>query len=630
MVWTGLAMNLISLNNVEFAVGGPPLLDGVDFSVELGERVAVVGRNGAGKSTLLRILQGVQLPDSGEIRRASDLRIAQLEQEIPEGGTGTVREVVSAGLGAVFEQLRAWHEATESGVGPDQLARMHDRIDAAGGWDAEHRIETLLDRLTLDPEARFEQLSGGLRRRVLLGRALAIEPELLLLDEPTNHLDIDAVEWLEEFLLGFRGAIVFITHDRRFLRRLATRIVEIDRGSLSSWPGDWDNYLRRRQERLHAEQREQQEFDRRLAEEEVWVRQGIKARRTRNEGRVRALEQMREERSERRELQGSVRMEVQDAGRSGRKVIEVEDLSFARGALCLVRDFSTTIFRGDRIGLIGPNGVGKTTLIRLLLGELEADAGAVRHGTRLEVEYFDQHRAALREDWTAAENVGEGREFVTIGGRDRHVLGYLQQFLFTPERARAPITRLSGGERNRLLLARVMARPSNLLVLDEPTNDLDAETLEVLEDMLIDYPGTLLLASHDREFLDRVVTESLVLLGDGRIERHLGGYSAWRRHLAEQASVPALPAATPVSTASREVRRGARLSYKYARELEQLPARVEALEARMAELAAQLNDPELYRRDADQAARITADVAELQRQIDTAYARWAELDAMSR
>jgi ATP-binding cassette subfamily F protein uup len=614
------------LNHVEFAVGGPALLDGVDFTVDSGERVAVVGRNGAGKSTLLRILQGVQIPDSGEIRRSSGLRIAQLEQEIPEGGAGTIREIVSAGLGAVFDQLRAWHEATDAGVGADQMARMHDRIEAAGGWDAERRIDTLLDRLKLEPEARFEQLSGGLRRRVLLGRALAIEPDLLLLDEPTNHLDIDAVEWLEEFLLGFRGAIVFITHDRRFLRRLATRIVEIDRGRLSSWPGDWDNYLRRREERLHAEQREQQEFDRRLAEEEVWIRQGIKARRTRNEGRVRALERMREERSERRELQGSVRIETQDAARSGRKVIEVENLNFSRGELCLVRDFSTTIFRGDRIGLIGPNGVGKTTLIRLLLGELVPDTGEARYGTRLEVEYFDQHRAALREDWTAAENVGEGREFVTIGGRDRHVLGYLQQFLFTPERARAPITRLSGGERNRLLLARVMARPSNLLVLDEPTNDLDSETLEVLEDMLLEYPGTLLLASHDREFLDRVVTESLVLLGDGRIERHLGGYSAWRRHRVEQAEtdVPQTPAAAPVP----EPRRSAKLSYKFVRELEQLPARVEALEARMAELSARLNDPALYRQPAEAIQQVNTEVAALQAEIDAAYRRWEELDAM--
>ena len=627
-------MTLISLNDVEFAVGGPPLLDHVDFSIESGERVAVVGRNGAGKSTLLRILQGTQLPDAGEIRRSSGLRIAQLEQEIPDGGAGTVREVVSAGLGSVFEQLRAWHAATDAGLGSDQLARMHDRIEAAGGWDAERRIETLLDRLKLDPEARFEQLSGGLRQRVLLGRALAVEPELLLLDEPTNHLDIDAVEWLEEFLLGFRGAIVFITHDRRFLRRLATRIVEIDRGQLTSWPGDWDNYLRRRKERLHAEQREQQEFDRRLAEEEVWIRQGVKARRTRNEGRVRALERMREERSERRELQGSVRIETQDAARSGRKVIEVDQLSFARGELCLVRDFSTTIFRGDRIGLIGPNGVGKTTLIRLLLGELAPDAGEVRHGTRLEVEYFDQHRAALREDWTAAENVGEGREFVTIGGRDRHVLGYLQQFLFTPERARAPITRLSGGERNRLLLARVMARPSNLLVLDEPTNDLDAETLEVLEEMLIDYPGTLLLASHDREFLDRVVTESLVLLGDGRIERHLGGYSAWRRQRDERAA-PELPAAAParesgsvVDAPKPEPRRNARLSYKFVRELEQLPAKVEALEARMAELSSRLNDPALYRQSVEEIQRVNTEVAEVQSEIDAAYRRWEELETM--
>jgi len=622
-------MSLLSLIDLEFSIGGPLLLDGVNFSVESGERVAVVGRNGAGKSTLLRLIDGSIEPDAGEVRYASGVRAARVAQEVPEAETGTVFEVIARGLGELGDWIREYHAAATGVFDADRLADLQHRIENAGGWDADRLIETVIEKLALDGEARFEQLSGGLKRRVLLGQALAGRPDLLLLDEPTNHLDIESIEWLEEFLADYPGAILFITHDRRFLKRLATRIVEIDRGELTSWPGDWNNYLRRKEERLHAEELARREFDRKLAQEEVWIRQGIKARRTRNEGRVRALEAMRRERALRREHEGQVRMEVADAGRSGKKVIEAEEISFAWDDEPVIRDFSTTIFRGDRIGLIGPNGSGKSTLLKLLLGELEPDAGEVRLGTRLEVAYFDQHRAVLRDDWTAAENVAEGREFVTLNGRDKHVIGYLQDFLFTPERARAPIAKLSGGERNRLLLARLFARPSNLLVMDEPTNDLDAETLELLEERLADYPGTLLLVSHDRDFLDNVVTASLILRGGGRVEEFVGGYSDWQRQAAsrskdDRSAQRAQPIAQPREAVPAKPRK---LSYKLARELESLPGHVEQLEARMQQLAALLNDADFYRKPADEIARVNAEVAELQKEIDQAYRRWESLES---
>ncbi|MFU8878417.1 MAG: ATP-binding cassette domain-containing protein, partial [Wenzhouxiangellaceae bacterium] len=604
-------MSLLSLIDLEFSIGGPLLLDGVNFSVESGERVAVVGRNGAGKSTLLRLIDGSVEPDAGEVRYASGVRAARVAQEVPEAETGTVFEVIARGLGELGDWIREYHAAATGEFDADRLADLQHRIENAGGWDADRLIETVIEKLALDGQARFEQLSGGLKRRVLLGQALAGRPDLLLLDEPTNHLDIESIEWLEEFLADYPGAILFITHDRRFLKRLATRIVEIDRGELTSWPGDWNNYLRRKEERLHAEELARREFDRKLAQEEVWIRQGIKARRTRNEGRVRALEAMRRERALRREHDGQVRMEVADAGRSGKKVIEAEEISFAWDDEPVIREFSTTIFRGDRIGLIGPNGSGKSTLLKLLLGELEPDAGEVRLGTRLEVAYFDQHRAVLRDDWTAAENVAEGREFVTLNGRDKHVIGYLQDFLFTPERARAPIAKLSGGERNRLLLARLFARPSNLLVMDEPTNDLDAETLELLEERLADYPGTLLLVSHDRDFLDNVVTASLILRGGGRVEEFVGGYSDWQRQAAsrskdDRSAQRAQPIAQPREVVPAKPRK---LSYKLARELESLPGHVEKLEARMQQLAATLNDADFYRKPAEEIARVNAEVA---------------------
>jgi ATP-binding cassette subfamily F protein uup len=632
-------MSLLTLIDLEFAVGGPPLLDRVNLSIERGERVAVVGRNGAGKTTLLKLIDGSVTPDGGEVRLQSGARVARLRQEVPDDLQGPVSDVIASGLGDVQDWLRDFDALAERGTDPDRLAALQAKIDAADGWTVGQRIEQVLDRLELDGSLLFETLSGGLKRRVLLGQALVTQPDVLLLDEPTNHLDIAAIEWLEGLLQDYPGALVFITHDRRFLRALASRIVEIDRGQLTSWPGDWENYLRRRDERQHAEELAHREFDRRLAEEETWIRQGIKARRTRNEGRVRALKRMRAERAARQEQQGQVQMEVAEAAKSGRKVIELEEITFAYGEAPLIDRFSTTIFRGDRIGLIGPNGSGKSTLLKLMLGELQPTIGEVRLGTRLEVVYFDQQRAALRDDWTASENVGDGRDFVTINGRDRHVIGYLGDFLFSPERARAPISRLSGGERNRLLLAKLFARPSNLLVMDEPTNDLDAETLELLEALLAEYPGTLLLVSHDRDFLDNVVTASLVLEGQGRVGEYVGGYTDWQRQIRSREAPPpdaepsrrsgteSTPKTEPSSSEKSTSAKPKKLSYKQQRELDALPARVEALELRMAELTERLNDPALYQESAEEIRRVNDEAAALQAEIDGAYEAWEALEA---
>ena len=623
-------MPLITLTNVDYSVGGPLLLEHVDLAIDPGERIALIGRNGAGKSTLLKLLAGELKPDDGQVRLEGGRRIARLEQEVPRGAEGDVFDVVAAGLGELGAQLAEYHHLVHAEhIDTDALAKVQAKIEAGHGWSLEQRVTETLERLGLDGDAEFARLSGGMKRRVLLARALVSAPDLLLLDEPTNHLDIAAIDWLEGFLKGWQGALVFVTHDRRFLRALATRIVEIDRGQVSSWPGDWHNYQRRREERLNAQAQENARFDKMLAQEETWIRQGIKARRTRDEGRVRRLEAMRSERAVRRDLGGNVRMDLAQAENSGKKVIQTHEMSFAHGEQCLVRDLSTTILRGDRIGLIGPNGSGKTTLLKLLLGELQPQHGEVRSGTQLQVAYFDQYRATLREDWNAMENVAEGRDFVEVGGRRKHVLGYLQDFLFTPERARAPIARLSGGERNRLLLAKLFAQPSNLLVMDEPTNDLDVETLELLEELLGEYPGTLLLVSHDRDFLDNVVTSTLVMEGNGRVGDYVGGYSDWLRQrpaavLASTATgKPAAWAATPAP--ATPVKR--KLSYKDARELEQLPARIEALESRLATMTAQSNEPAFYQRDSVTINAHNAALAAIQAQLDAAYARWAELDA---
>ncbi len=626
-------MSLITVNSVDYSVGGPLLLENVELSIEPGERIALIGRNGAGKSTLMRLLSGDIQPDDGEIRRASGRRIARLEQEVPRDASGSVFDVVAAGMGELGAWLAEYHHISHAEVfDGDALAEVQAKIEAANGWGADQSVVETLDRLGLDGDAEFSGLSGGMKRRVLLARSLVSAPDLLLLDEPTNHLDIEAIDWLEDFLKNsWKGALLFVTHDRRFLRALATRIVEIDRGKVTSWPGDWANYERRREERLNAEAQESARFDKMLAQEEVWIRQGIKARRTRDEGRVRRLEAMRLDRAKRRDAIGNVRMDLAQAESSGKKVIEAKNITFDFGGKALVKNVSTTIFRGDRIGLIGPNGSGKTTLLKLLLGELQPREGEVRGGSNLQIAYFDQYRDTLRDDWSALENVSEGREFVEVGGKQKHVIGYLQDFLFTPERARAPITRLSGGERNRLLLAKLFAQPSNLLVMDEPTNDLDVETLELLEEILGDYPGTLLLVSHDRDFIDNVVTSTLVMEGDGKVGEYVGGYSDWVRQrptdsvetASRSTSMPVSPIASAATTPSKPKRK---LAYKEARELEALPGLLETLDTRIAAMTAEMNDPAFYQRGADAIATHNVEMARLNVELEAAFARWAELE----
>src|SRR4249919_2061852 len=581
-------MSLINFQNVDFSVGGPRLLEQVSFSIEPNERVCIVGRNGAGKSTLLRLIAGEAKPDDGEIRSFGS-RIAGLSQEVPLALSGDVFDVVSMGLGELGAHLAEYHHILHHDpIDMDALGAVQAKIEAGHGWGLEQRVEQVIGKLDLPEDAEFSALSGGMKRRVLLAQALVAAPDLLLLDEPTNHLDIESIAWLEEFLKNFAGSVVFVTHDREFLRSLATRIIEVDRGQVTSWPGDYENYLRRREERLHAEAQASALFDKKLAQEEVWIRQGIKARRTRNEGRVTALKAMRRERAERREQSGNVKLAAAGADKSGKRVFEAKQVDFAFGDRVLVRDFSTVIQRGDKIGLIGPNGSGKTTLLKLLLGDLQPQSGEIRTGTNLEIAFFDQLRGALRDDWNALDNVSEGREFIEINGSRKHVMGYLQDFLFSPDRALAPITKLSGGERNRLLLAKLFAKPSNLLVMDEPTNDLDVETLELLEELLIDYPGTLILVSHDRAFLDNVVTSSLVMEGNGRVGDYIGGYTDWQRQRPAQPKPGnAAPRLTPevakqpvaVAEVAAAVATKRKLSFKDQRELESLPGRIESLES---------------------------------------------------
>ena len=630
-------MSLINLRDLDFSIGGPLLLDGINLSIEANERICVVGRNGAGKSTLMRLIAGELKADDGEVQVQGGVRVAMLTQEVPPDTQGSVFEVVASGLGELGSWIAEYHHLIqhfEIEGNAERLGDVQQKIEAAQGWTLEQRVETTIGKLDLPSDADFTALSGGMKRRVLLARALVAAPEVLLLDEPTNHLDIESIAWLEEFLKAYAGSLVFVTHDRSFLRAVATRIVEIDRGALTSWPGDYDNYLRRREERLHAQAQESARFDKLLAQEEVWIRQGIKARRVRDEGRVRRLETMRTERSKRREVSGTARMNLTDAVPSGKRVAELKDVDFAYSDKVIVAGLSTTIQRGDRVGLIGPNGVGKSTLIKLLLGELEPDAGEVKIGTQLEVAYFDQHRSQLRDDWNALDNVSEGREFVEVGGSRKHVMGYLQDFLFTPDRARAPITKLSGGERNRLLLAKLFAQPSNLLVMDEPTNDLDVETLELLEELLADYNGTLLIVSHDRAFLDNVVTSTLALEGNGVVREYVGGYSDWLRQrmtavstsTPERAEAIRVAAAAPVSTASTAAGKR-KLSYKDARELDQLPIRIEALEKRIAEITEQMSSADFYEQGSAAIATITAELGDRQRELQTVYQRWESLEA---
>ena len=610
-------MPLVSLDGVAIAYGHLPLLDDVSMRIDAGERIAIIGRNGAGKSTLLKVLSGEVVPDSGVVWRQPGARLARLEQDVPLSASRPVFDVVSDG--------HTHHTAED-----DQ-------------WRREHDVDLVLSRLQLDGTAIVDTLSGGWRRRVLLARALVGQPDLLLLDEPTNHLDIDAIAWLEDFLAAYRGAVVFVTHDRAFLQRLATRIVELDRGRLTSWPGDYRTYVRRKEEALAAEEAEYARFDRKLAEEERWIRQGIKARRTRNEGRVRALEAMRAERLARRTQMGSVRLQgaiaEAQAQPSGKLVFELIGVSKSYGDTAVVRDFSARIMRGDRIGLIGPNGVGKTTLLKMILGELPPDAGEVRRGANVDIAYYDQQREQLDPERTVFDTVGDGNDTVTIDGRSRHVHGYLRDFLFAPERAASPVKALSGGERNRLLLARLFTRPANVLVLDEPTNDLDIETLELLEEQLVEWPGTLLLVSHDRAFLDNVVTSTFVFEGDGRVQEYVGGYEDWVRQRVKPAeALPAAgggPAAPPRSSAEPNAGRGAaiavrKLSYKEQRELEALPARIDALEAEERELNARVAGPEFYKEGGTAIAAALARLEALAAELSAAYARWEDLDSLSK
>jgi ATP-binding cassette subfamily F protein uup len=602
---------LVSLDGIDVAYGHLPLLEQASLQIDARERIAVIGRNGSGKSTLLRVINGELAPDAGSVWRQPGLKTARLEQDVPLSSTRSVFDVVAEG--------HTHH------LGEDEI------------WLRDHHVDLVLSRLQLPADAVVDALSGGWRRRVLLARALVGQPDVLLLDEPTNHLDIDAIRWLEDFLAEYRGAVVFVTHDRAFLRRLATRIVELDRGALTSWPGDYQTYLRRKEESLAAETAARVRFDKRLAEEEAWLRQGIKARRTRNEGRVRALMAMRAERAARREQMGAVRLAVEQAETSGRMVFEAKHVSrsFGDPPRQIIRDFSCRIMRGDRIGLIGPNGVGKTTLLRILLGELQPDEGEIRHGSNVEVAYYDQQREQLDPDRTVFDTIGEGNDTVTANGRTRHVNAYLNDFLFSKERAQSPVRALSGGERNRLLLARLFTRPSNVLVLDEPTNDLDIETLELLEDELVSWPGTLILVSHDRAFLDNVVTSTFAFEGDGRVQECVGGYEDW---LAQRARVtpgaaPRAVEATPIrprAAAPPAAGKPRRLSYNEQREFAGLPDVIDGLEAEQRALAARIGSPEFYKESPDDIREALARADELAEEIRRAYARWDDLDRRQR
>ncbi|MES9857036.1 MAG: ATP-binding cassette domain-containing protein [Sedimenticola sp.] len=626
-------MALLTLRNLQLGFGGPLLLDGINLSVERGERICLLGRNGAGKSTLMKLIAGELQADDGEFSLRQGARVTRLTQEIPEGLAGSVFAVVAGGLGGLGDLISNYHHisvqlATDySDELLQQLSRVQHDLEAADGWQSEQQVETVISRLSLDPDIEFQALSGGLKRRVLLARALVQSPDLLLLDEPTNHLDIESIDWLEEFLLGYSGTLMFVTHDRMFLRKLATRILELDRGQVTDWPGDYENFLRRKAEMLNAEEKANARFDKKLAQEEVWIRQGIKARRTRNEGRVRALKALREERGARREQSGKVNMALQGAERSGKLVVEVEGVSYAWDKEPVVKELTATILRGDRIGIIGPNGAGKTTLLNLLLGKLEPDSGKIKQGTKREVAYFDQLRAVLDEEKTVQDNIAEGSDFVEIDGNSRHVISYLQDFLFAPDRVRQPVKALSGGERNRLLLARLFAKPANVLVMDEPTNDLDVETLELLEELLLNYQGTLLLVSHDRAFLNNVVTSTLVFEGGGQINEYVGGYDdwLWQRERVEKTKTEKRAAPKLDRSAAAKPKK---LSYKDQRELDALPKRLEALEEGIKRLQAVMSDPTFYQKSSEEMAKANEQLKSQEDELAAVYARWEALEAL--
>jgi ATP-binding cassette subfamily F protein uup len=626
-------LSLIALRDIRIAFGGPPVLDGATLQIEEGDRICLLGRNGTGKSTLLKLLSGELTPDGGEIMRRQGLRISLVSQESPPDLAGSVFDVVAAGMGDAAKLLAEYHHVgiRLSSAGDDNLLKrleeIHKTLEETGGWHMHQEVERVLGRLSLDPDAEFSNLSGGTKRRVLLARALVAVPDILLLDEPTNHLDIDTIVWLEEFLLREVKTFLFVTHDRTFARRMANRVAELDRGTLFAFSCGYDSFVERRKALLEAEISGTAQFDKKLAQEEAWIRQGIKARRTRNEGRVRALKKMREERRRRRERIGTARIQLQEAERSGKLVAEAENVSFAYDGAPVIRDFSTIILRGDRVGIIGPNGSGKSTLLRLLLGDLQPQEGTIHLGTRREVLYFDQMRDQLDPDRTVQENVGEGNDTLIINGRPRHVIGYLQDFLFSPERARSPVRILSGGERNRLLLAKLFTRPSNVLVMDEPTNDLDAETLDLLEDLLLEYSGTLLLVSHDRDFLNNVVTSTLSIDKDGSVREYVGGYDDWlRQSTAEMAASEPPPSPAPKERTRPQTDKPRKLSFKEERELEALPETISCLEKEVADIHGQLADPEYYRTAGAEVAQLTERLKELENELEAAYLRWEELE----
>lgn len=631
-------MALVSIRDLRLAFAGPPVLDGVSMQIEAGERVCLVGRNGEGKSSLMRIVTGDMKPDGGEVSIGKGVRVARLAQDVPQDITGSVFEVVASGIGqmgrALFEYRTAIAAVEHDPSAMKALETAQQSVDASGGWEAYRTVETVISRLKLEAGAEFSTLSGGMKRRVMLARALASDPDVLMLDEPTNHLDIDSITWLEEFLLRHVKTLFFVTHDRELLKKLATRIVELDRGHLADWRCDYDTYLKRKEELLHAEEKEWDRFNIKLAEEEQWLRKGVTARRRRNMGRLRDLKKMREVRQERRYRPGEAKMQLQEAGLSGKLVIEAQDLTVAFDEQKPVfSGFSAAIMRGDKVGIIGPNGAGKTTLLRAMLGKLEPTGGSVRHGTNLEVAYFDQLRDTLDMDALVYDVVGEGQEWVTIGENKRHVMGYLKDFLFTRERARTKVHALSGGERNRLLLAKLFTRPANVLVLDEPTNDLDAETLDLLEELLMDYTGTVLVVSHDRAFLNNVVTSSIVFDADGEVREYVGGYDDWLRQRPQQEEKSAAQEEQKQKRTRARADGKRKLTFNEKRERDQLqqeldamPERIEALEQAQEDLNAKLADPDFYQRDPEGFARATEELQKQEAELDAALERWEAVE----
>ncbi|WP_100752328.1 ABC transporter ATP-binding protein [Vibrio salilacus] len=634
-------MALLTINNGLLAYGDHPLLDSADFALQENERVCLVGRNGAGKSTLMKVIAGEVLLDDGKLTVTQDVVVSRLEQDPPRNQEGTVFDYVAGGVVEIGNQIKIYQDLLDLiAVDPSEqninkLSRIQEQLEHSGAWRYEDRIKNVLAALKLDGHVKLTDLSGGWQRKAALARALVCDPDVLLLDEPTNHLDVTTIEWLENFLKDFRGSIIFISHDRAFIKSMATRIVDLDRGKLASFPGNYENYLIEKEEMLRVEEMQNAEFDKKLAQEEVWIRQGIKARRTRNEGRVRALKKLRDERLDRREVQGKANIQIDDASRSGKIVFEAKNMSYSIENKSIVKDFSFNIMRGDRIALIGPNGCGKSTLLKLLLNTLEPQSGTLHCGTKLEVAYFDQYREILDPEKTVIDNLADGKQEVMVGGRQRHALSYLQDFLFAPKRARTPVKALSGGEKNRLLLARIFLKPNNLLVLDEPTNDLDIETLELLEDLLANYQGTLLLVSHDRQFVDNTVTTSWIFEGEGVIEEFVGGYHDAQQQRAQSYKVRVSEKTTKTVQQVEETPKTSvvnnkpkKLSYKLQRELEVLPAKLEQLEADIESVQEQVNSAEFFSKPVDQTQAVLEKLAALEQELEIAFERWEELEAM--